>query len=88
MKIGVMKVGVMKIKSLQLGLALTAIAMLFGQAYSQVTDTTTKETLPGMAATGSIDGRVVLPSGRSIASVVKVTLEVGGNPVRTAYTDT
>lgn len=77
----------MRIQFLRLGVAVVVIAALTGLGYAQVTDTT-KETLPGMSVSGMIDGRVVLPSGRSVNSVIKVTLEVGGNPVKTAYTDT
>ena len=49
----------------------------------------TKQSTPGMNVEGAtIDGRVVLPSGRSVNAVTKVTLEVGGIAVKTVYTDT
>ncbi|HEY6329509.1 MAG TPA: tetratricopeptide repeat protein [Blastocatellia bacterium] len=57
---------------------------------SQVTDGGMKESLPGSDPSGeaTIDGRVVLPSGRSVAGILKVTLEKGSNAIRTVYTDT
>ena len=48
-----------------------------------------KESLSGNAPAdeGSIDGRVVLPSGRAVGQIIRVTLEVGGSAVKTVYTD-
>jgi len=55
---------------------------------AQVTDSTARQTLPGtINEGGTIDGRIVLPSGRSVGVPVKVILEVNGAPVQTVYSD-
>jgi TolA-binding protein len=79
----------MKAKAPQITFLLLFLAIFASDARSQVTDGGMKESLPGSDPSGeaTIDGRVVLPSGRSVGSMLKITVE-GSNAVRTVYTDT
>jgi Flp pilus assembly protein TadD len=72
---------------LSAGMFAIIVASLTGNAWGQ-TSGDTKQSLPGMGVEGaSIDGRVVLPSGRSVSVMIKVTVEVGGSAIKTVYTD-
>jgi TolA-binding protein len=78
----------MRGKIARIGLIMLAAMTLAGEARSQVTDGSAKESLPGSNPDGAVvEGRVVLPSGRSVSGMVRVTLEVGGSVVRSGYTD-
>jgi TolA-binding protein len=78
----------MRIKITRIGLIMLAVMAFGGESRSQVTDGSAKESLPGGNPDGAVvEGRVVLPSGRSVSGIVKVTLEVGGSVVKSGYTD-
>jgi hypothetical protein len=76
-------------RTLLIALFVLEVGLCARDVRSQVPDGM-KESLPGGDPSGeaTIDGRVVLPSGRSVAGILKVTLENGSNPVKTVYTDT